>query len=271
MAGMKPPFVVSYDSSIPDREDQDTSCPPSCPRHSSVFAERHNAFTPAECRALAERLLDSALTETNRLSSAFEGSAGFQAVFRRDGLDEFCASLPMLIPFFEVAATPAGDAFFINALIVRDGVEVKPHLDCSLDPFLPSHTAPEMVSVLYVQVPEDLRGGTLQLYGDGEVSEITPSVGLLVQFRGDTAHAISDVRTSSERISVILEEFQLGESLLGSVPKFSLYPDRSHSTSRRAYEKVCEFISSLTPEEQEQLRILAEEDQGLSAKLNSSE
>jgi len=270
MAGMKPPFVFSCDSSIPDSANQDTSYPPSDAPHSSVFAERHNAFTSAECCALAKRLLDSALTEKNRLSSAFEGSAGFQAVFRRDGLNEFCTSLPMLVPFFEVAATPAGDAFFINALIVCDGVEVKPHLDCSLDPFLPSHTAPEMVSVLYVQVPKDLRGGTLQLYGHGEVSEITPSVGLLVQFCGDTAHAISEVRTSSERISVILEEFQLGESLLGSIPKFSIYPDRSHSTSLRAYEKVCEFISSLTPEEQEQLRILAG-DQVLSAKLNSSE
>jgi hypothetical protein len=226
------------------------------------YSERTLALAPRECRALVATLMDSKLAGQNQLSAAFEGSSGLQIVFTRSGLEELRTRLPILIPFFELSAASFSNAFFMNALIVSDRFQVKPHLDCSLNTFLPSHASPIRVSVLYLQVPDDLSGGALEIFNrSGVVAAITPREGLLVQFRGDLVHGIASGKTNSERISLVLEEYQLDDDQLGFIPDFSLQPALRRALASdeyvEAYARVRDFVQSLTDEERNLLRSLA--------------
>ena len=139
----------------------------------------------------------------------------------------------MLTPFFDAVTRASSNAFFANALVMGDGVQAKPHLDCSLNPFFDVHRPPERVSLLYVQVPDDLQGGVLTLHGrredidkhgkSGYEAEVTPKTGLLVQFNGDIIHSVSKVSTKSQRIGVIIEEYLLDEEKLALLPSLSGY------------------------------------------------
>lgn len=195
------------------------------PRHT----ETPGKFSEAECQALASAILESQFCRENPLSSAFKGSSGFEVIFTREGEAEFRLRAPMLVPFFDAVTSASSNAFFVNVLVMGDGVQARPHLDCSLDPYLGGHRAPELVSLLYVQVPDDLEGGVLTLWGrpkdldksgrSGYEAEVTPMTGLLVQFDGEVVHSVSKVTTKSHRIGVIVEEYRLEEEKLALVPK----------------------------------------------------
>ncbi|NVB36542.1 2OG-Fe(II) oxygenase [Pseudenhygromyxa sp. WMMC2535] len=218
-----------------------------------LHAERSEALDPATCRAICAALKRSPLVGDNALSPAFTGSSGVQAVFTREGLNRLHDELGMLAPAFACATSPESNAFFINALIIHDAARVEAHLDCSLDTHLGVHTVPRRVCVVYVQVPEDLEGGALEiLEPDGHLHRVHPQIGLLVQFRGDLVHGITAARTSSTRISVVIEEYVLEPPLLGLVPRFAIGP-----TPRRgegAGAKLAALLGSLSASEREALR-----------------
>jgi hypothetical protein len=86
------------------------------------------------------------------------------------------------------------------------------------------------VSVLYLQVPNDMLGGDLELYfgnntgapteGKAEAdaappdASVTPAEGLLVGFRGDALHGVQSFTSKSKqpRVSLVLESYMIPES-----------------------------------------------------------
>jgi hypothetical protein len=81
------------------------------------------------------------------------------------------------------------------------------------------------VNVIYVNIPEDMVGGGLQLwkYGDGELTlqeygegpdfTVKPQENMMVRFRGDTFHQVQAYhvqdRNNSRRLALILEQYKL--------------------------------------------------------------
>lgn len=94
-----------------------------------------------------------------------------------------------------------------------------------------SHFLAHSVSVVYVSVPSDMKGGDLELFGPGETASfekdsdteelgrpdlrdselVTPIENMLVEFRGDSWHQVQgySTETSEKRISLVLEQFKL--------------------------------------------------------------
>ena len=125
-----------------------------------------------------------------------------------------------------------------------------PHVDRSLN----SWTRPELppfpvkVSVLYLDVAEDLEGGTLLLYPPlmafHKKPKITPKTGLLFEFRGDLRHEVAAVTKSERpRISLVMEHYEMPPYLLRKIPEF-------YVKSSRKFESFMEAALE-TPESQE--------------------
>lgn len=79
---------------------------------------------------------------------------------------------------------------------------------------------------MYVSVPEDMKGGELELLGDREtafpneeenepkaIEAIAPTHNLHAEFRGDSFHRVRGYATdtSTLRISLVLEQYKLEE------------------------------------------------------------
>ena len=82
-------------------------------------------------------------------------------------------------------------------------------------------TWPVGVNVLYVDIPEDMEGGELELYstavhkyvpGRKPLQRVRPQVGMLCRFRGDMFHKVNSMKRGSRpRISLVLEEYVLAD------------------------------------------------------------
>lgn len=78
-----------------------------------------------------------------------------------------------------------------------------------------------IVSVLYVDVPEDLQGGELVLRSNKrQVGKICPQTNTLLFFQGDLTHSINAV--IGNRLSLVCEQYNLEESELEDIPEFRL-------------------------------------------------
>ena len=78
------------------------------------------------------------------------------------------------------------NAWYLNVLLVGEGGNVGPHTDATLaGPAGVPGATPQVVSVLYLRVP-DCRGGELVLAREGRIKGVVqPSEGALLHFRGD--------------------------------------------------------------------------------------
>jgi len=100
---------------------------------------------------------------------------------------------------------------------------VAPHIDRSLHAYCLDVNPPVAVSVLYVDVPKDLRGGELVLRrGRKFLGRITPQAGLLLEFDGDLEHAVERVDSPGLRLSLVCEQYALSDEELAMVPQYTL-------------------------------------------------
>jgi hypothetical protein len=186
------------------------------------------ALLAEQIEAIRATILGSRLLGENHLSSQFTGTYGFSVTFRREALSEVAAHFPAFAPFLEAALLPDCDAFLLNPLLIQNGRGVEAHLDRSMGYYGAGIGSPVAVSVLYVQVPEQLAGGELRLYHRGErVAALAPLPRSLVTFRGDLVHEVVAVKTgapelSAARISLVVEQYRLPKALLAGVPMLEL-------------------------------------------------
>jgi len=186
------------------------------------------ALSAEQLEAIRAAILGSRLLGENHLSSQFTGTYGFSVTFRREALSEVSAHFPAFAPFLETALVPGCDAFLLNPLLIQNGRGVAPHIDQSLEYCEASIGNPLAVSVLYVQVPEQLSGGELRLYHRGaQVAALAPMARSLVTFRGDLVHEVAAVEAgapalSAARISLVVEQYRVPEHQRAAVPRLEI-------------------------------------------------
>jgi hypothetical protein len=194
-----------------------------------TFVHRKPEALPAEkIEAIRAAILGSRLLGESNLSAQFTGTYGFSVTFRREAISEVTAHFPAFAPFLQAALLPDCNAFLLNPLLIQNGRGVAPHIDNSLEYCGASIGCPLAVSVLYVQVPEQLSGGELRLYHRGEqVAALAPMARSLVTFRGDMVHEVASVEAgavalSTARISLVVEQYRVPEHQRVGVPRLEL-------------------------------------------------
>ena len=177
-------------------------------------------------------LITSGLMGENPLSKVFAGTRGFGVKFRREALDALIRFMPWTRPYFDKILNKdvaqhfcAGNleksqpnAFYFNALIIPPGVGTNLHVDTR-----DGRTMPTFVSVLYLETTTS-PGGLLFLYDTNwPVGLVNPRPGMIVHFRGDLRHGVSNTPLSGVvRSSLVCEQYSLTEDKLGSYPQLEL-------------------------------------------------
>lgn len=194
-----------------------------------TFVHRTPDALPVDAtEAIRTAILSSSLLGESNLTEQFSGTYGFSLTFRRESLSEVTARFPAFGPFLEAALLPGCNAFLLNPLLVQDGRGVEAHMDRSMEFYVDGIGCPVAVSVLYVQVSEHLAGGELRVYHRGQrVAALAPRQRSLVMFRGDLMHEVTAVEAgapelSAARISLVVEQYRVPESLLAKVPALEL-------------------------------------------------
>lgn len=189
---------------------------------------RSEALSLDAVAAIRAEILGSPLLGETNLSGQFQGTYGFSATFKREGIGQVTDRFPAFAPFLEAALLPGCNAFLLNPLLIRNGTGVAAHIDRSLVFYGEAIGCPIAVSVLYVQVPERLSGGELRLYHRGaRVAALAPQARALVTFRGDLTHEVAPVAAGAPalkeaRISLVVEQYRVPASRLAAVPTFEL-------------------------------------------------
>lgn len=184
-------------------------------------------FPPALVEQAADFIGKHPLMGGTTLNVRFSGTEGFSIAFTRGGLARLESSFPPLFSIFNALAPDHANAFFFNPLSIATGARVAPHIDRSLNTWTrPEYPPfPIKVSVLYLDVPEDLDGGALRLWSPAWYGYyrpvVRPSTGKLFEFRGDLKHEVEEVRAASRpRISLVLESYRLAPYQLRKIPEF---------------------------------------------------
>jgi hypothetical protein len=185
-------------------------------------------------RDIADGLITSGLVGENPLSKLFDGTRGFRVRFRREALDTVIKLMPWTRPFFEkildenVARHFCVDrsekknlpnAFYLNALVIPPGRGTSLHVD----QWLQERTTPTLVSVLYLETITS-QGGFLYLCErTWPVGLVNPRPGMIVHFRGDLTHGVTNTPLSGVvRTSLVCEQYSLPEEKIQSCPQLEL-------------------------------------------------
>ena len=159
----------------------------------------------------------------NNLNRDFVGTKGFSVVFRRSHLEKVTQRFPFFRAYLEQALQPDCNAFYLNPLVLGAGSRVDPHIDRSLRSYCKTINPPQVVSVLYIQIPPDMQGGELVLRNrKQQVGQIKPEVNKLIIFQGDLTHSVNAVKTPSIRLSLVCEQYSLEASELLDIPDFAI-------------------------------------------------
>jgi hypothetical protein len=197
-------------------------------RLQTFFHRTPDALPVSATEAIRAAILDSSLLGESNLSSQFSGTYGFSVTFRREALSQVTDRFPAFAPFLQAALLPDCNAFLLNPLLVQNGRGVEAHIDRSMEYYGTGIGCPVAVSVLYVQVPQQLAGGELRLYHRGQqVGALAPLPRSLVTFRGDLTHEVVAVdagapELSAARISLVVEQYRVPEALMAKVPSLEL-------------------------------------------------
>jgi hypothetical protein len=182
-----------------------------------------DAFPPAYLRSLKRQISASPYFTTHTLNRDFVGTRGFSVVFRTEALDRVVRAFPFFEPYLERALRPDCNAFYLNPLQLGRGSRVDPHVDRSLRSYCKEIPVPVTVSVLYVEVPEGLRGGALVLArGRKRLARLQPVANTLLFFEGDLTHSIEQVESDGVRLSLVCEQYCLHADELERIPDFAI-------------------------------------------------
>ena len=202
----------------------------------SYYHQQSNVFPSAYLTDLRGEVLACPYFSVNNLNRDFVGTKGFSVVFRRSGVGEVERQFPFFKSYLDRALHASCNAFYLNPLLLQSGSRVDPHIDRSLRSYCKTVEPPAWVSVLYVQVPSDLRGGELVLRRHKQqVGQIKPTVNTLVYFQGDLTHAVNPVQAIGTRLSLVCEQYSLSAAELDNIPEFTV---ESRAVKAKASSKL---------------------------------
>lgn len=188
-----------------------------------AHVEERQAFPPAYLRSLKRQVQGSPYFTTHTLNRDFVRTKGFSVVFRGEARGEVERAFPFFEPYLARALRPDANAFYLNPLWLEEGSRVDPHVDRSLRSYCKNVLPPMCVSVLYVDVPAGMKGGTLVLArGKKHLARVRPEAGTLVVFDGDLTHSIERMDSPGTRLSLVCEQYGLDEDELRQLPAFAI-------------------------------------------------
>ncbi|MBW4619797.1 MAG: 2OG-Fe(II) oxygenase [Cyanosarcina radialis HA8281-LM2] len=193
------------------------------PAKFKYYYQQPNAFPDNYLNDLGGEIAACPYFTTNNLNRDFVDTKGFSVVFQRDGLPEVQQKFPFFKPYLDLALLPNCNAFYLNPLLLKQNSRVDPHVDRSLRSYCKTIDPPAFVSVLYVKLPADMEGGELILsHSKGRVGCIKPQVNTLLYFQGDLTHAVNQVQTLGNRLSLVCEQYSLSDTELEEIPHFTI-------------------------------------------------
>jgi hypothetical protein len=184
-------------------------------------------------RDMSNGLITSGLVGENQWVGGFAGTRGFGVKFRREALDTLMKLMPWTRPYFdkildEKVALHFGagrsekshpNAFYLNALIIPPGKGTSLHRDKTLD----GQTTPMLTSVLYLETTTSPGGMLYLCERTWPVGLVNPRPGMIVHFRGDLMHGVTNTPLSGVvRSSLVCEQYLLTEGKIGSCPQLEL-------------------------------------------------
>ncbi|OKH33938.1 iron-regulated protein [[Phormidium ambiguum] IAM M-71] len=189
----------------------------------NYYKKSPNVFPVNYLNDLRGEILACPFFAVNNLNRDFVGTKGFSVVFHRSEIAEVERKFPFFKPYLDQALEPSCNAFYLNPLLLQEGSRVDPHIDRSLRSYCKTIEPPMLVSVLYVQVPENLQGGELVLRNHKQqVGQIKPQINTLVYFQGDLTHSVNAVKSTGTRLSLVCEQYSLSEKELRDIPEFTV-------------------------------------------------
>jgi predicted 2-oxoglutarate/Fe(II)-dependent dioxygenase YbiX len=187
------------------------------------YSQQNQVFPLAYLQDLRGEILACNYLAVNNLNRDFVGTKGFSVVFKRSHLEKVFQQFPFFKLYLDQSLQPDCNAFYLNPLVLAAGSRVDPHIDRSLRSYCKTINPPNGVSVLYVQVPTDMVGGELVLRNrKQQVGQIKPEVNKLIYFQGDLTHSVNVVKTPGTRLSLVCEQYSLGEAELFDIPDFTI-------------------------------------------------
>lgn len=189
---------------------------------------------PSQLAALRDAVLASPYLAATDLNEGFEGTSGFTLLFHVEQRGRAEDLMPELKPFFAKVLQPAANVFFLNPLVIHAGGRgVAPHADKTLVSYVEGDPPfPFLVSVLYLSLPPEKKGGHLvfhRLYGK---LARQPRENLLMEFPGWMMHevtALSSPEGSPPRVSLVLEQYTVSQQMKAEIPGWSLETTRPFS------------------------------------------
>lgn len=186
-----------------------------------AYTEERDAMPAGYTASLRRQVLSCRHLATNNLNRDFVGTRGFSVVFRKTALERVVRSFPFFKTYLDRALHADCNAFYLNPLVLAEGSRVDPHIDRSLRSYLAEIDPPVCVSVLYAEVPRDMRGGRLVLQrGKKLMGRIVPAENTLVTFDGDLTHSVERVESPGQRMSIVCEQYRLRDDELEKVPEY---------------------------------------------------
>jgi 2OG-Fe(II) oxygenase superfamily len=193
------------------------------------FAKRDNFFPVEYLKQLRSQILSSSYLASSQLSESFADTKGFSIVFQRSGISEVERHFPFLSIYLECILKQSCNAFYLNPLIIETGTQIGSHVDCSISSYGMEYTIPDLVSILYVQVPPDIEGGELILQASESQKEIIkPQTNTLIHFLGNITHSVNRVKSLQPRISLICEQYNLSATRLEKIPEFEIHQRQNY-------------------------------------------
>ena len=187
------------------------------------YSQYPNTFSATYLSELQGQILSCPYFAVNNLNRDFVNTKGFSVVFQRSHLAAVEQQFPYFKAYLDRALLPECNAFYLNPLLLKTGSKVDPHVDRSLRSYCKTINPPLFVSVLYVEVPSDLRGGELILRSPKrQVGKIAPQSNTLLYFQGDLTHSVNAVSSSGMRLSLVCEQYSLEDDQLEEIPPFEI-------------------------------------------------
>ena len=193
----------------------------------NYYSSAQNVFSTEYLKNLQGEILACPYFTTNNLNRDFIETKGFSVVFRRSHIEKVETKFPFFKPYLNLALKADCNAFYLNPLLLKSGSRVDPHIDRSLRSYCKTIEPPEIVSVLYINVPKDLEGGELMLSDSGsrrkrQAGKINPQVNTLIHFQGHLTHSVNAVKSEGTRLSLVCEQYCLEDVELLKIPEFSI-------------------------------------------------
>lgn len=185
----------------------------------------------------------ASLSDSSLLEDNFGHTTGWMIRFSAEGIHRVRShpKFSMVMPYFDKARNSEANAFVINYLVCNQPPEgenaVNFHLDNSvamMSEVTSNYTiVAHQVNVLYLDVPEGIEGGNLEVWpferGSTELDKtvVSPGENLMAEFRGDAFHKVGQMKLpdGKQRVGIVFEQYKIMENFYSYLIPFCVGDD----------------------------------------------